>query len=115
MRLFGKTNKDEGKCCKCKKEVLKTSQFEAACREAGFTKDKATDKFKMKLRSGAVFLNGNPAFEQMKYNAIENQRGYQCISCKRVYCLDCLYTSAPPHPGGGKACPKCGSTFQHYE
>jgi DNA-directed RNA polymerase subunit RPC12/RpoP len=112
-KLFG--NKGVGiknVCRKCGREVLTTKEFEAACQKASFVKDHATGMFKMRVRSGVVFLDGNPAYEQAKFNAIEKRRGYQCIRCGSVYCLDCLYTSAPAHPAG-RACPKCGSTFRH--
>lgn len=108
-RLFG----NKGKCRKCGRKILTTTEFKVACREAGFVEDRATGKFKMKLRSGVVFLDGNPAWEQAKFNEIEKQRGYQCEDCGSVYCLNCLFTSAPVHRSGGKACPKCGSTFKH--
>ena len=114
MGLFGKPSGSKDTCRNCGRKVFTTAEFEAACRKAGFVKDPATGKFKLRVRSGVVFLDGNPAYKQAKFNEIEEQRGYQCKGCGSVYCLHCLYIGAPPHPSGGKACPKCGSTFKHY-
>lgn len=114
MGLFGKRASTKGMCRKCERKVLTTSEFERECRNAGFVKDASTGKFKVRIGSSTK-LEDNPAARQAQYNQIEEQRGYQCNECGSVYCLNCLYSSARNHPNGGKACPKCGSTFTHFK
>jgi hypothetical protein len=43
--------------------------------------------------------------------AIENQEGYRCQGCEKVYCKGCLERTAPLKPGGGRLCPACGGSF----
>jgi len=114
MGLLAKRPSVKGMCRKCGQKVLTTSEFETECRNAGFVKDAFTGKFKVPIGRSTKFKD-NPAARQTQYNRIEEHRGYQCNGCGSVYCLNCLYTSARNHPSGGKACPKCGSTFKHYE
>jgi hypothetical protein len=109
-------------CSNCRTKAFSTSEFEQECEKAGFVKDAASGSFKMKVGGLAGF--GNSVFSQLAnqqesqqatFNKIENQRGYRCRSCRAVYCMKCLYASAPAHSRGGKACPKCGDTFEHLE
>jgi len=111
-----------GNCANCGNAVLSTRDFEAECTKAGFDKDPATGRFKMKVGGLAgpaesVFarLGQQQTGKQARFDQIEGQRGYRCVSGGHLYCMNCLYAVAPAHPRGGKGCPKCGSTFEHYE
>ena len=112
----------DSRCGGCGKFVLRTRDFEHRCEEAGFIKDEATGQFKMRVgglagTSDSVFsrLGQQQQSQQSLYDKIESDRGYRCKACGTVYCMDCLMSRAPAHPSRGKACPKCGSTFQHFE
>lgn len=117
-RLFG----GSGGCGFCGRHAFTTAEFEAECSKAGFIKDAATGRFKMKvggLAGSAEHVSSELArqegSQQKSFDQIEGHRGYECKACGKVYCMDCLFAKAPPHPDGGKACPKCGSTFKHHE
>jgi len=108
-------------CSLCGDDALSTREFESACRAAGFVQDTATGQWKMKVGGLAgtseqvhAALGRQERSRQATYDEIENQRGYQCKGCMRVYCMKCLYAQAPAHPSGGKACPRCGQTFTRY-
>lgn len=45
-----------------------------------------------------------------KARKLEQRTGYQCRSCGRRYCKQCL-ESASPNLSGGRACPACGGNF----
>lgn len=44
-----------------------------------------------------------------------NKTGYQCTSCGSTFCMSCMESRAPPYPGGGKACPKCGGSIGYWK
>jgi rRNA maturation endonuclease Nob1 len=45
--------------------------------------------------------------------AVEEQRGYRCRSCQRIFCKACLESKAPRNAQGGKTCPHCGGSFDY--
>jgi hypothetical protein len=109
-------------CEQCHRQAYSTTEFERQCEQAGFIKDGPTGQFKMRVGELAGLgdqvdraLSRQVSGQQGTFDRLEGQRGYQCVACGNVYCMDCLYAVAPPHPRGGKACPACGATFQHYE
>ncbi|GEM_PF-1855435 len=44
---------------------------------------------------------------------LELRTGYQCISCGKRYCKQCLEIRAFPNLAGGRACPYCGGDFRY--
>lgn len=123
--MFGPEPADDSPnadCSNCNRKAFSTSEFEQECEKVGFVKDAASGRFKMKV--GGLTGLGESVFSklasqeqsrQASFDQIEDQRGYRCRSCRAVYCLKCLYAIAPAHSQGGKACPKCGDTFEHLE
>lgn len=121
--LFGKKTAT-GDCQRCGKKALPTDEFHAKCEEAGLVVDPITGEVKARLGGFSMMgnmldasaaIDGQRKSQQEMLEEIENQRGFRCTGCGQVYCMDCLFNHAPSHPDGGKACRKCGSTFETWE
>ncbi len=89
-------------------------------REACLVVDRSTGQVKARMGGFSMVgsmldalarLDAQRRSQQEIFEALENQRGFRCRNCGRVYCLDCLFNHAPAHPNGGKACPVCGGVF----
>ena len=93
-------------CQRCGNEILTDAEFRRECEAEGAVVHPLTGKPVPKEAAGLRSLNLSRLIE------LENQRGFRCRSCGRVYCMDCLYNYAPAHRNGGKACPKCGGGFE---
>jgi DNA-directed RNA polymerase subunit RPC12/RpoP len=127
MGVFGKLftkSAGPGVCQRCGKPALRSAEFFAKCEEAGLVVDRATGEVKARLGGFSMFgtpmdassqIAGQRKTQQEIVESIENQRGFRCTGCGRVYCMECLFNHAPPHAGGGKACPKCGAVFVVFE
>ena len=48
---------------------------------------------------------------QSTYLRIRKDLAFRCVGCGKMYCFDCLFNFAPPHPESGKACPACGGAL----
>jgi aerobic-type carbon monoxide dehydrogenase small subunit (CoxS/CutS family) len=124
MGFFGKLfdgGADSALCLRCGKKALRSEEFFAKCEEAGLAVDRDTGEVKARLGGFSTFgtmmdasamIAGQRRSQQEIVEALENQRGFRCTGCGAVYCMKCLFNHAPAHPGGGKACPKCESTFE---
>jgi hypothetical protein len=122
-RIFG-GGAGAGRCQRCSGPALRSEAFFAKCEEAGMVVDRATGEVKARLGGFSMFgsmmdassrIEGQRRGQRDVLESIENQRGFRCTGCARVYCMQCLFNHAPPHPGGGKACPKCGAVFEEFE
>ena len=101
--FFRKKKKTSGtKCQRCGTQTLGTNVFTKRVEQEGWTVHGLTSK--PQPPRGFV---GSPS----KMVKLENQRRFRCKQCGRVYCMDCLFNYAPPHPNGGKACFKCKGSF----
>jgi hypothetical protein len=110
-----------GKCERCGQEALGTEEFYARCEQAGLVVDRHTGEVKARLGGFTMMgsmldasakIDGQRTTQREILEDIENRRGFRCTSCGRLYCMECLFNHAPSHPDGGKACPKCGGTFE---
>jgi len=122
-KLFGQGEAGSPRGCqRCGKTTLGTDEFFAKAEEAGLVVDRSTGEVKARMGGfsmiGGMFGDVPARLEEQKRNQqeildrLENQRAFRCRSCGRIYCADCLLRHAPDHPNGGKACPKCGNTFE---
>ncbi len=101
--LFGESHASN-KCRRCGSETLGTFEYTQRCKEEGAIVDGLTGKPKPAQTGRPINIS--------RLTDLENQRGFQCIGSNHIYCMDCLYNHAPIHPNGGKACFKCGSSFE---
>lgn len=110
-------------CYRCGKNVLRTEELFRKCEQAGLVVDRSTGE--VKARMGGFFMVGSMLdassrldtqrhTQHQTHEKLENQRGFRCKGCGRLYCMDCLFHHAPSHPSGGKACPKCGGTIEVF-
>ena len=118
--LFGKSSSPNA-CQRCGKNTLRTEEFYAQCEQAGLVVDRSTGEVKARMGGftmvGSMLdassrLEGQQKTQQQVHETLENQKGFRCRDCGRVFCMNCLFNYAPAHPHGGKACPKCGATFE---
>lgn len=96
-------------CAACGTSVLRTTEFVAAAREAGFVVDPLTGDATYTF-SGRLGEAGESAATetQGRYDALEARRAYVCRSCGKLHCTACLMSS-PQHPvTKGPCCPSCG-------
>ena len=102
------------KCNGCSKTTLTRQQFISLL----------ADKHKIKIDQHSLdpiisggFGGGYNSVEATQrqtlktYKKVEKDRAFKCSLCGKVYCMDCLFTRAPDHVNGGKACPSCGGSF----
>ncbi len=106
-------------CARCDRDLLRQAEFQQACRDAGLGIDEQGRVF---LRVGGLAgthdsvwksVEAQRAARQALHDSIESKKGFQCSGCRKPYCTDCLFTHAPAHPQGGKACPSCGGRFTY--
>jgi uncharacterized protein with PIN domain len=95
---------DRRRCERCSKSLLRHSEFRSECGRAG-----------MLLHGGSLVGGSADGSKVPLFRELESQKGWRCTGCGQFYCQQCLLSSAPQHPNGGKACPKCGGNFLEYE
>lgn len=97
-------------CAKCQNALLRKDEFAAELQKMGLRL--APDGRNISF-SGVV--SSYDALEDIQGRAakLEGRKAIQCVSCGRVYCVDCLARFAPMHPStGGKACFFCRGTLK---
>jgi len=119
-KLFKGWSATPTSCQRCGRETLRVEDFFTKAEEAGLVVDRSTGEVKARMGGFSMVgsmldasarLDTQRRTQQEVFEGLESQRGFQCRGCGRVYCMDCLFNHAPAHPNGGKACPKCGNTF----
>lgn len=112
------------KCQRCRKKALRTEEFLEACAKAGLHVDSSTGEVQARLGGFSMFgtpLDASARIDEQrqrqhrKLKEVEDQRGFRCTRCSRVYCMRCLFHHARAHPSGGKACPQCGGAFETWD
>jgi hypothetical protein len=94
---------ETAKCEVCDGEALSESELKARFKKLGIGYQEFGDQ------------SSNPyGVSQHDFDAIERLKGFQCMDCGKVFCLDCVKRHAKPHPNGGRACMACGGMFGHY-
>ena len=91
-------------CEKCGAKTLRQSQFLDECGKAGLV-----------IIDGNLFGGRNDQKKVEIYRKLENQKGFRCSACSGIYCMACLFSFAPAHSNGGKACFKCNGRFERFE
>lgn len=86
------------RCQRCGGEVFSESGLVAAARALG-----------MDVVDDSIVV---PRTEARRGEELEGQKGFQCCSCGRVYCMGCILKAAPAHRNGGKACFECRSNYK---
>lgn len=121
-KIFGGRGTGSGTSCqRCGKVTLRTEEFLSKAEQAGLVVDRSTGEVKARMGGFSMVgsmleatakLDSQRRTQQQVLEKLENQRGFRCRGCGRVFCMDCLFNHAPAHPNGGKACPNCGNTFE---
>lgn len=103
-----------GICTRCKKPVLTKEKFVAELSGMGMTlaPDGVNIVFSGTFR-GYDSLEDFQSASAARLQELEGMKAIQCISCGKIYCVDCLARFAPAHrTSGGKACFSCGGALR---
>ena len=101
-------------CGRCQKPVLTKEKFVAELREMGMTlaPDGTNISFSGTFR-GHDSMENYESVATARLQKLEGMKAIQCVSCGKVYCVDCLSRFAPAHhTSGGKACFSCGGALK---
>lgn len=103
-----------GICARCQNPVLTKEKFVAELSGMGMTlaPDGVNITFSGAFRSYGSLEDFQSA-SAARLQKLEGMKAIQCISCGKIYCVDCLARFAPAHrTSGGKACFSCGGALR---